>query len=213
LKALRIGYQKTGVLLVVKARAQLERRFESQGLAVRWVEFPSGPPLLEALNADGVDYGYTGDTPPIFALLGIGVTVTLGVDASICPWIAAFTLMMASYAMVVLEFGAAATVAVALATGAVIGLANGLLIVGLRIPDLLATLGMMFPLAGLQLIPSAGRSITIGLILSDGSVAHGAFDPVFQAIGRHELWGVAPLPVVIVAIMAAVAWFFMERTR
>jgi len=215
LKALRIGYQKTGVLLVVKARAQLERRFESQGLAVRWVEFPSGPPLLEALNADGVDYGYTGDTPPIFALLGIGVTVTLGVDGfdlSVGS-IAAFTLMMASYAMVVLEFGAAATVAVALATGAVIGLANGLLIVGLRIPDLLATLGMMFLLAGLLLIPSAGRSITIGLILSDGSVAHGAFDPVFQAIGRHELWGVAPLPVVIVAIMAAVAWFFMERTR
>jgi sulfonate transport system substrate-binding protein len=67
LKALRIGYQKTGVLLIVKARTQLERRFESQGLAVRWVEFPSGPPLLEALNAGGVDYGYTGDTPPIFA--------------------------------------------------------------------------------------------------------------------------------------------------
>ena len=67
LKALRIGYQKTGVLLVVKARTQLERRFESQGLAVRWVEFLSGPPLLEALNAGGVDYGYTGDTPPIFA--------------------------------------------------------------------------------------------------------------------------------------------------
>jgi hypothetical protein len=34
LKALRIGCQKTGVLLVVKARTQLERRFESPGLAV-----------------------------------------------------------------------------------------------------------------------------------------------------------------------------------
>ena len=54
-----------------------------------------------------------------------------------------------------------------------IGAVNGLLIVGLRIPDLLATLGMMFLLAGLQLIPSAGRSITTGLILSDGSVAQG----------------------------------------
>jgi len=66
-KGLRIGYQKTSVLLVVKARRQLERRFESQGPAVRWVEFPSGPPLLEALSAGGVDFGYTGDTPPIFA--------------------------------------------------------------------------------------------------------------------------------------------------
>ncbi len=67
LKELRVGYQKTAVLLVVKARKQLEKRFESRGLTVRWVEFPSGPPLLEALNAGGVDYGYTGDAPPIFA--------------------------------------------------------------------------------------------------------------------------------------------------
>jgi sulfonate transport system substrate-binding protein len=67
LKELRIGYQKTAILLVVKARRQLEQRFEPQAIAVRWVEFPYGPPLLEALNAGGIDYGYTGDAPPIFA--------------------------------------------------------------------------------------------------------------------------------------------------
>ena len=53
----------------------------------------------------------------VVALLGIGVTVTLAVDGfdlSVGS-IAAFTLMMASYAMVVLQFGAAATVAFALA--------------------------------------------------------------------------------------------------
>jgi simple sugar transport system permease protein len=151
----------------------------------------------------------------VVALLGMGVTVTLAVDGfdlSVGS-IAAFILMMSSYAMVVLQFGATATVALALAGGAAIGLINGLLIVGLRIPDLLATLGMMFLLAGLQLIPSAGRSITTGLILSDGSTAEGAFDPAFLAIGRHQLWGVAPLPVIIVAIIAIILWFFMERTR
>jgi sulfonate transport system substrate-binding protein len=51
----------------VKARRQLELRFEPQAIAVRWVEFPYGPPLLEALTAGGIDYGYTGDAPPIFA--------------------------------------------------------------------------------------------------------------------------------------------------
>ncbi len=66
-KELRIGYQKTGPLLLVKARRLLENRFEPQGVSVRWVEFPSGPPLLEALNAGSIDYGYTGDAPPIFA--------------------------------------------------------------------------------------------------------------------------------------------------
>lgn len=67
LKELRVGYQKTGVLLIVKAQKVLERRFEAEGVAVKWVEFPFGPPLLEALSAGAVDYGYTGDAPPIFA--------------------------------------------------------------------------------------------------------------------------------------------------
>jgi aliphatic sulfonates family ABC transporter substrate-binding protein len=67
LKELRIGYQKTSVLLVVKAQKVLENRFEPQGIAVRWVEFPFGPPLLEALNVGAIDYGYTGNAPPVFA--------------------------------------------------------------------------------------------------------------------------------------------------
>jgi aliphatic sulfonates family ABC transporter substrate-binding protein len=64
---LRIGYQKTAIPLVVKAQKRLEHRLESQGVTVKWVEFAFGPPLLEAVNAGAVDYGYTGDAPPIFA--------------------------------------------------------------------------------------------------------------------------------------------------
>jgi len=64
---LRIGYQKTAVLLVVKAQKLLESHFAPKGISVRWVEFAFGPPLLEAVNAGAVDYGYTGDAPPIFA--------------------------------------------------------------------------------------------------------------------------------------------------
>ena len=36
-------------------------------MRIRWVEFAFGPPLLEALGAGAIDYGYTGDAPPIFA--------------------------------------------------------------------------------------------------------------------------------------------------
>jgi simple sugar transport system permease protein len=151
----------------------------------------------------------------VVALLGIGVTVTLAVDGfdlSVGS-IASFTVMLSSYAMVVLRLGALETVTLALAAGASIGLINGLLIIGLRIPDLLATLGMMFLLAGLQLIPSAGRSITVGLNLPNGSIAGGSFDPTFLAIGRSKLWGVVPLPVVIVFVLAVAFWILMERTR
>jgi sulfonate transport system substrate-binding protein len=67
LKELRIGYQKIGALLIVKEQKALEQRFEPQGVRVRWIEFAFGPPLLEALGAGAIDYGYTGDSPPIFA--------------------------------------------------------------------------------------------------------------------------------------------------
>ena len=64
---LTIGYQKNGDLLVLKEQDTLSKRLAQQGVALDWVEFQSGPPLLEALNAGSVDFGATGDTPPIFA--------------------------------------------------------------------------------------------------------------------------------------------------
>ncbi|KPC49315.1 sulfonate ABC transporter substrate-binding protein [Amantichitinum ursilacus] len=64
---LRIGFQKSSFnLIVLKSRGTLETKLGA-GTSVRWVEFPAGPQLLEALNAGSVDFGMTGDTPPIFA--------------------------------------------------------------------------------------------------------------------------------------------------
>lgn len=64
---LRIGYQKNGVLLIAKQQQVFEKRFTPLGIEVKFVEFSSGPPLLEALNTGSLDYGTTGDSPPIFA--------------------------------------------------------------------------------------------------------------------------------------------------
>ncbi|MBB5754404.1 ABC transporter permease [Prosthecomicrobium pneumaticum] len=151
----------------------------------------------------------------VVAILGVGVTVTLsagGFDLSVGS-VAASSVMAASYAMVVWQLGAGETIGLVLALGAAIGLANGLLIVRLGIPDLLATLAMMFLLAGLQLIPTGGRSISAGMILPDGSTAAGAYDPAFFVLGRLRLFDVVPVPVVVMAAVALVFWFLMERTR
>jgi aliphatic sulfonates family ABC transporter substrate-binding protein len=64
---LTIGYQKDGVLLVVMQQGVLEQKLAAAGVKLTFVEFQSGPPLLEALNAGSIDIGQTGDTPPIFA--------------------------------------------------------------------------------------------------------------------------------------------------
>ncbi|GJD56202.1 sulfonate ABC transporter substrate-binding protein [Methylobacterium dankookense] len=66
-KTLRIGYQKYGTLVLLKSRGSLEKALAGQGVAVTWSEFPSGPPLLEALNAGAIDFGSAGEAPPIFA--------------------------------------------------------------------------------------------------------------------------------------------------
>jgi sulfonate transport system substrate-binding protein len=67
LKEIRIGYQKNGVLVIARQQATLEEHFAPQGIAVKWLEFSSGPPMMEAMNVGSVDYGAVGDSPPIFA--------------------------------------------------------------------------------------------------------------------------------------------------
>lgn len=64
---LRIGFQKYGNFVVLKARGTLEKRLANQGVTVQWLEFPAGPQLLEGLNAGAIDVGTVGETPPIFA--------------------------------------------------------------------------------------------------------------------------------------------------
>ncbi|WP_367849802.1 sulfonate ABC transporter substrate-binding protein [Rhodoferax sp. WC2427] len=66
LQQLRIGYQKSAVNLVIaKQLGWLEKRFP--GTKVSWLEFPAGPQLLEALSVGSLEFGLTGDAPPVFA--------------------------------------------------------------------------------------------------------------------------------------------------
>ena len=64
---LNIGFQKYGLLPVIKARGSLETALEKQHVKVKWVEFTAGPQLLEGLNVGSVSLGEAGEAPPIFA--------------------------------------------------------------------------------------------------------------------------------------------------
>ena len=66
-ETLRIGSQKYGTLVLLKAKGSLEKRLAEQGIEVQWTEFPGGPQLLEGLNVGSIDFGTTGEAPPIFA--------------------------------------------------------------------------------------------------------------------------------------------------
>lgn len=66
-KVIKIGYQKNGPLFIVKSLGTLEEILKEKGITVEWKEFQDGPSLLEALNAGSIDFGRTGNTPPIFS--------------------------------------------------------------------------------------------------------------------------------------------------
>ena len=155
----------------------------------------------------------------ITGILALGVTCTLvvdGFDLSIGA-VATSALMLSAYAMVVLELSAGMAIVLCLLMGAVVGFVNGLLIVKFRVPDLLATLGMMFLLIGLQRIPTQGNSIATGMALPDGSVAEGTFSAAFLWFGRHRLDliipDLVPVPVVVFLLIAVGMWLFLGYTR
>ena len=79
-RTLHIGYQKYGTLVFEKTRGTLEKRLAPLGVTVTWTEFLGGPALLEAMGAGSIDFGITGDAPPIFAQAGGVDLAYIGVE-------------------------------------------------------------------------------------------------------------------------------------
>ncbi len=60
--------QKNGVPFLAETRGEFAKRLQARGIGpVKWVEFASGPPLIEAIRAGAVDIGLVGDTPVAYA--------------------------------------------------------------------------------------------------------------------------------------------------
>ncbi len=151
----------------------------------------------------------------VYGILALGVTFPLvieGTDLSIGS-VAALSVMVSAYMMVVLQMNGLVTILVSLTLGGLIGLINGLLIVKIRIPDILATLGTMFLVQGLQLIPSGGRSVGKGAVLKGGVVAKGQFADYFLWLGQGRIFEVVPVAVLIMILMAIFVFIILSLTR
>ncbi|MFE3196169.1 ABC transporter permease [Nocardia sp. NPDC059240] len=150
----------------------------------------------------------------VAAILGLGVTLTMaagGLDMSVGA-VAGLAVSVAAETMVVHNQIGAVAVVVVLAVGALAGLVNAALVVLLRVPDMLATLGTMFVIQGLKLIIVDGQSISPGMTLSDGTTAPGKFTSGFLSIDRGSVLGI-PASVLIFGVLTVLAWVFLARTR
>ncbi|ARJ07482.1 ABC transporter permease [Cnuibacter physcomitrellae] len=136
----------------------------------------------------------------ILVILAIGqsfVITTGGIDLSIS---ATMTLGAVGFGLAYTAgLGFWLSAVVAILTGLLIGLINGLLIATGKVTDFIATLGTLSVATGLALIVSNGKPITVTsvelLTLTSGSV-----------------W-IFGYPIILAAILGVLAWFFMFRTR
>lgn len=73
--AIRIGIQKGDPLVGLRASGKLEKALAPHGVAVKWIEFVYGGPMVEGINAGDVDLGVVGSPPPILAQAGAAPSV------------------------------------------------------------------------------------------------------------------------------------------
>ncbi|MBK0034890.1 ABC transporter permease [Erwinia sp. S43] len=140
---------------------------------------------------------------PVLGLLALGMGVTMltgGINLSIIASANACSLVMA--AIIVAHPDQPAWLAIALLAGLLlavaIGVLNGVLIAVIGVSPILATLGTMTLIAGLN------------ILLTNGAVISG-FPPVIQAIGNSSLAGI-PLSLLLFLAVAALLWLLLERT-
>ena len=137
----------------------------------------------------------------IYAIVGIGATMVtiLGeLDISFGATLALAGCVSAAW--VIGGTNPYAGIAIAIGIGCVVGLVNGLLVNIVRIPSVVATLGVMGAVEGLAQMYTAGSSI------------FGDELDRLQFLSRDEFLGI-PIPVLIAFALYGMAWWLTTRTR
>ena len=92
-----------------------------------------------------------------------------------------------------------------LAAGVMVGVINGIVVAYLKVPSIIATLGMMISLGGIALTWSGGAP-------------RGYLPDTFRVFGRHILKDVPivtilPVAVIVMALVCGALWWAMHRTN
>jgi ribose transport system permease protein len=98
------------------------------------------------------------------------------------------------------SLGVLLTVVIALVFGVFLGLVNGLVVTKLRIPAFIATLGMM------------NIYLALAFIWTQGSRVISVTDPAFNVLGIGTLFGVLPIPFLIMIGTYLICYVILNRT-
>lgn len=132
----------------------------------------------------------------IVTVIAVGVSLSLavgGFDLSVGSTASlANTLVISMFVWHGMDTTMAMIITIAICT--LVGLFNAFLIVVLKIPDMLATLGSLFVVQGVAMTYSFGGSITQNMVLPNGDMAQGEIPSVFSTLGQ--------VPVIVVIMLA-----------
>jgi len=154
------------------------------------------PKFLSAGNLAGVARQTT-----VITVMAMGMTMVMvsgGIDLSVGSMLA-LAGVFGAFAMVA---GAPVIVGilVAIAAGAFFGCLNGLAVATLSIPPFIVTLGAMGIYRGIALLVTNGNAV-VGLPSSFGYLAEG------------NLFGIIPVPLLIVVVIALTVHFILSNTK
>jgi simple sugar transport system permease protein len=135
----------------------------------------------------------------MFSMIIGGIDLSVVAVANLCGVLSALILVAGKNAGVSGSLLVFVVIIVILATAAVTGLFNGMLIGVAGVPPILATLGTQGLLMGTAIILTKGAGIT-------------GFPPEIDVIGNGFVAGI-PVPFLIFLVMAIIAAFILRRTR
>ncbi|WP_430474358.1 ABC transporter permease [Thalassospira lucentensis] len=135
----------------------------------------------------------------MFIIIALGmcfVIMTGGIDLSVGS-VAAFSSVIAAFLS---EHGLEYALPGGILAGMAIGTINAFMIVAMRIPPFIATLASMLGAKGAALVISDAQTVSI------------SWESNFTALGMGKLFDIIPWTILIVAIIAIIAWIVLEHT-
>lgn len=147
--------------------------------------------------------GVLNDTAFLF-MLAVGQTMvilTRGIDLSVAANLALTGMLVALLGQSAPELPAVTFVALGCAIGAMLGLGNGLLIGGIGIPPIVATLGTLAIYRGMIVVIGGGDQVNAS-----------EMGATFQSFAKLERFGLTS-PVWLAAVVAVAAHVHLTRTR
>lgn len=159
----------------------------------------------------------------ILCIVAIGVTISVsvdGFDVSVGA-VTGLSVLLSTSLMVVWNLPWYMAILATLVAGITVGLINSFFIIKVRIPDLLATLGMLYLAQGFQLMLTQGESVFKGMYnpwTTEQVQTTGEIAAEFKQIGQGFVFGTEgfsgiPIPVIIMLIIAITVHVFLQYTR